>query len=111
MTTLINLTLNNAQIKAYFNGSNSYIPTIEFMYLHTHPLVRPSFIDEIEAVITQAAAKVKTKKIVGSIVTRMTEITKDLGVELSSVTEANAPQILNLLREAYKTCRFIIDKL
>lgn len=110
MPGLMDFSFNNSQIFDFFKGSDTYVPTSEFLYLHSHPLIKPNFLDQIEAMINKATIKVKSRNINGVLVNQLVQMTKDLGVELSSVTEENAAQILVILRKVYSTCA-VIDKL
>lgn len=105
---IADFSLNNNQIKSYFEGSDSYVPTSELLYIHTHPLVKPNFIDQIEALINNACTIVVTKSIRGSVIDKFTDLTIKLGAELPNLSQENAPIVLSHLREIYKLCNYLL---
>jgi hypothetical protein len=106
--SLVDLSFNNTQIKAYFNGSDSYTPVSELMYIHSHPLVKPNFLDQLEAMILATSELIKAKNIRGSIIDRLTEHAMKFGAELPNINSDNAPKILGHLREVYKICNGLL---
>lgn len=110
MSVLADFSLNNLQIKQYFNGSDDYVPTSELLYVHTHPLVRPNFLSEIEVLINKASQVMVERNITGVPVQRFTALAQELGRQLPELTEKNAPAVLNTLREIYKLCNTVIGK-
>jgi len=109
MTTL-DFTLKNEGVKSYFEGSDSYVPASELWYLHTHPLIRPNFLTEIETLIDDTAAYMVMKNMRGSIVERFTGLTVQLGQGLPVESEEDCHKILPILRQIYKLCRTLMKR-
>lgn len=105
---LADFSINNPQIKAYFNGSDEYIPSSEFMYIHTHPLVKPNFVDHIESMINRSAVIIEKRSIRGVVIEKFTDLAIKLGAELPNVTQETAPVVLSHLREIYKLCKNLL---
>ncbi|MNK09967.1 hypothetical protein D3C87_279770 [compost metagenome] len=105
---LADFSFNNPQIKEYFNGSDAYIPTSEFMYIHTHPLVKPNFVDHLESMINRTAILVEKRSIRGAVIDKFTDLAIKLGAELPNVTKETAPVVLSHLREIYKLCKSLL---
>lgn len=107
----LDLTFDNKLILSYFEGSDSYVPTSELIYVHTH-LIKDSFISQIERlikitdqVISDPSISVKPK-----LVHRIVNASEDLGSLLPNVNEDTAPKVLELLREIYQACGRILEK-
>ena len=105
----IDLSFNNSQIKAYFEGSDSYVPSSELLYIHTHPLVRPNFLTDLEVLIVNATEEMVAKNIRGAIVDKFTQLAISLGTllpELSNMDDAKAKEaavkMMPTLRELYQ---------
>lgn len=94
----------NANIKSYFEGSDTYIPSSELIYLHSHPLVKPNFLDEIESIILKTSDLIQKKNIRGAVIEKLTNLTMQFGAELPNINQENAPKILGHLRDIYKLC-------
>lgn len=95
---------NNEQIRAYFKGSNKYIPTSELVYLHEHPLIRNSFLADIEALIDKSTQCLLANNVQGAIVDKFIHHTIKLGELLPEVNKDNALLILEALRDIYVLC-------
>jgi hypothetical protein len=108
MPTLTDFTFNNDRIKAYFNGNDAYVPSSELLYLHSHPLIRPNFLTEIEDTIKQTTDLMVKRKMKGPLVDRFTNLVKEYGVEVNNFTELNAPKTLDVLRRIYQLCLGIL---
>jgi hypothetical protein len=106
--TLTDFSFSNTQIKKYFDGSDEYVPVAELLYVHTHPLVKPNFLDQIEALINKTSAWMKTKNMKGQAVTKLTDLSIKLGAELPGITRESAPIILSLLRSIYAVCNALL---
>lgn len=102
--SLNDFSFKNAQIKAYFEGSDSYVPSSELIYIHSHPLVKPNFLDEMEAIILKTAALIERKSIRGAVIEKLTNLTMQFGAELPTISQENAPKILGHLRGIYTIC-------
>lgn len=105
---LTDLSFKNSQIKAYFEGSDNYVPSSELMYIHSHPLVKPNFLDEMEAIILKTANLIERKNIRGAVIDKITNLTMQFGAELPNISQENAPKILGHLREIYKLCNGLL---
>lgn len=109
----MDFTFNNTLIKDYFNGSNSdttlYVPSNELIYLHEHPLIRHSFLVELESMILRTSQVIEDRNIKGIILEQFIEHTKELGRQLPTVNVDNAPQILNSLRKIYRLCKSLLE--
>jgi hypothetical protein len=106
--SIIDLSFNNISIANYFSGDNSYIPVSELLYIHTHPLVRPNFLTDIEMLINQVAVKIAAKPVNGVPATDLANYAVSLAVELQNLTETNAPVVLGLLRVIYTYCNNLL---
>lgn len=98
----------NEGIKAFFEGSDDYIPTSELKYLHIHPLVRPSFLTEIEALVKKTGDVILSKNIQGNVVTRLEDIVINLGRTLPEINDKNAEPIMRELRNLYSLCNEVL---
>lgn len=107
---LIDFTIkNNQQIRDYFRGSDSYIPSSELVYLHEHPMIRESFLAEIEALVHTSAECLVTHKVQGALIEKFILSTQKLGALLPEVTKDNAPHILDELRTVYVLCNNLLS--
>ena len=104
---LVDMSFKNEMIQGYFNGDNSYVPTSELIYLHEHPLIKTSFLKEIELMINIATQTLIEKNIKGVIVQRFVDASIALGAELPTVNQQNAPKILEHLRTIYNLCKMV----
>ena len=95
---------SNEGIRNFFNGDNSYIPKAELIYLHTHPLIRPNFLNEIHSLVEEVAIIISTNNIKGQVIEKIQNIAISIGQALPSVNDSNAESILLELRELYKVC-------
>ena len=94
----------NPQILNYFKGSDEYIPSSELIFIHSHPLVKPNFLDELEAMILKTHQIIQKKNIRGIIIDRLSNLAMKFGAELPTITQENAPTILTHLRGIYEIC-------
>jgi hypothetical protein len=96
---------NNELIRNYFNGGGEYTPIAELLYVHTHPLVRPNFVSEIEVIINKAHAVLEHKNAIDNKTgKRLVDWSKELGTLLPCLDESTAPRVLELLRNIYGVC-------
>lgn len=105
----IDFSFNNDLIRAYFEGSNDYVPSSELIYLHEHPLIKGSFLTEIERMINETSSLLHRKNMQGPIVQRFIEYSIRLGAELPIIDEQTAPRILEELRNIYSLCNGLLD--
>lgn len=102
--SLADFSFDNISIKAYFEGSDTYIPVSELMYIHSHPLVRPNFLDQLEKLILRTNELIQAKNIRGAVIERLADHAMKFGAELPTISQENAPTILSHLREIYRIC-------
>lgn len=107
---IADFSFNNLQIKAYFEGSDSYVPTGELLYIHQHPLIRPNFLAEIEGMLNETGVVLLNKKSTGAVVNKFTALAIDLSKQLPTLTASNAASVLGTLREIYQLCKKITGK-
>lgn len=101
---LSNLSINSPQVKDYFSGKGTYVPTGELLYIHTHPLIQPNFLADLEQFINQTAAYMVARNMAGKPVERFTIMATKLGRTLPDLNASNAAQALDVLREIYRLC-------
>jgi hypothetical protein len=111
--TLANFTIfGNPQIKSFFQGgSDYYIPSSELVYLHEHPMIKDSFLGEIEALINKSTECLLKHNMQGPIVEKFIMSTQILGALLPDVNKDNAPDILKELRVVYNLCTGLFSDL
>lgn len=109
----MDFSFKNTLIKDYFEGSNSdtklYTPSSELIYLHEHPLIRHSFLVELESMILKTSQVIEDRNIKGIVLEQFIEYTKELGRQLPTINADNAPQILNSLRKIYRLCKSLLE--
>lgn len=101
---IIDFTFKNELIKKYFQGDDSYIPVSELIYLHEHPLIKESFLIELEKKINRTAELMAAKNMQGKIVNKFIESTMNLGALLPKVDQESAPKILEEMRKINSLC-------
>lgn len=104
----MDFTFTNQKINAYFLGDDTNPPISELVYLHTHPLVRPNFINEIEDLVLKTGQHIQSKNIKGYPVESMAAIAISIGTKMPTFNEESAPLILEELRKLYVICNQII---
>lgn len=102
---ITDFSLSNPLIKSYFDGSDEYVPTNEFLYLHTHPLIRPNFLEQIEVKIRETTEYCIARSIKSTALMKTALLAEKLGKILPIVTEENAQEALSVLREIYQFCK------
>lgn len=96
---------NNPDIKKYFEGDDSCAPIRELLYLHTHPLVQPNFLIEINNLVIQAGNKLISKNI--SATSKMVQDLEDICIKLGQTLPedtSSAEKALPHLRDLYNIC-------
>ena len=99
---------NNIGIKKYFEGDDSYAPIRELIYLHTHPLVQPNFIIEINNLVKVAGDKLIARNANSS--SKAVQDLQDLCIKLGQTLpedEVMAEMSLRYLRDLYNLCNKI----
>ena len=105
---VIDMSFKNEMILGYFNGDDSYLPVSELIYLHEHPLIKESFLVEMEVMIHKTSAVMAKKNMQGSVVNRFIDATIALGTALPTVDKLTAPNILQQLRTIYVLCKAVL---
>lgn len=100
----VDLSFANPGISEYFNAKSDKAPVSELLYLHSHPLVQPNFLGQIESLVNTTADVMEQKSMTGKPVERLTILTAKLGRRLPAVTKENAPEILDIVRDIYRLC-------
>lgn len=103
----IDLSLTNDNIKAFFESKTQIPPVWEFLYVHTHR-VPDDFISQVDGIILEAAAIIMQDMKYKGVVSRLHELTVQLGKHLTVIDEESAPHILITLRQIYQICKTVI---
>lgn len=106
---LMDFTFKNDLIRKYFEGDNSYVPSSELVYLHEHPLIKNSFLVELELMINRVAERANERNMQGPIINKFIEATCKLGAELPNVNQKSAPIILSEMRKVYFLCTKLLN--
>jgi hypothetical protein len=106
---MIDFTFNNKLIQDYFNGDNSYVPVSELIYLHEHPLIKASFLIELEIMINKTITRIEEHNVQGILVERLIDATMKIGAELPVINQQNAPNILEQFRIVYNVCKKLLN--
>jgi len=101
---------NNKNIKKYFEGDSSYIPARELLYIHSHPLIRPNFVYEIDNLVIRAGDKLSSKNIQGTSkwVAELETLCIKLGQSMPDVNIPAPEETLKHLRDIYILCNKIL---
>lgn len=104
---------SNDNVRNFLNGNDTAIPVSEYMYLHTRPLIRPSFLTEIDDLTIAAGTRLEKHNVKsGMYIDSLTQIAINLGSQLDGdMTEEKARSILFSLRDLYNRCNEILKKL
>lgn len=98
------LTLSNPKILAYLAGKSDLAPVGEFLYIHTHPMVK-NFLSEIEVLINKANAHLAANPQKKGIAAKFKILGQQLGPQLSQpVSEETAPAVLATVKALYQIC-------
>lgn len=103
----------NEGIRRFFEGDDSYIPVSEYRYLHDRPMLRPSFLTQIDDVAARASTKVAKNNLKTGVPTdKLTKLAIQIGQNLDGeMNDFKAENILKSLREIYKICTELDKKL
>lgn len=110
MSVIMDFSFKNPMISDYFKGSDKYVPVPEMMYIHSHPLVMPNFIAEIEELINNTHGVLLSKNVKQGSSNRLVQLAQSLGKLLPILDDNNAAEALCVLREIYKLCLVITGK-
>ena len=105
---MMDLSFSNELIKNYFEGSDDYIPVTELIYVHEHPLIKGSFLVELEHTINRTTEELLRTNTKGVVLDKFIDATIKLGAELNDISKENAPNILMHLRTVYQLCNLIL---
>lgn len=99
--------INDPRINKYFLGDNTDPPVRELMYLFSHPLIRPNFINEIDCMVQSkyAMALSAKEKGIGFNSTQIEEACINLGNSLEGLSPKDPLKTLQALREVYNICK------
>lgn len=99
-------------ITSFFKDNNdSFIPTNELVYIHTHPLMRPNFVTQIEQVVTETGELIIQKNLTGKPIEDLTQLAIKLGKLMPDLNADNAKEVCLALREIYVFCITLQRKL
>jgi len=104
-------TFKNKFIADYFNGKSEQAPIGELVYLHTHPLITPNFLTEIEQTFLKAGESMKRRNLQGKVLEDVMAIGIKIGQTLPNLTYETAPILLEEFRKLYKLSNEIIGTL
>lgn len=104
------ITFKNTQISDYFLGKGDYTPVSELLYVHTHPLVQPNFVDELEGLVLLAGQIIEKKKLRGKPVEDLHKAAIAIGQIMPDLTKENAPKLLTEMRKVYTICSKLTGK-
>ena len=107
---IIDFSFNNPRIREYFEGSDEYIPSEELVYVHTHPLIRPNFLAQLESIVNLTAEHIIEKSMRGKPVNRFIQLTENLGKLLPGISKDNSAEVLKVLRDIYSHCGKVTGK-
>lgn len=93
---MFNFSFSNPKIKDYF-FKDSEPPVSEFMYLHSHPLIRPNFVKQIEEVFENTNAYFETHRVSDSVKNKFYSKTLQLAKTLPLSTKS-AEEVLAILK-------------
>lgn len=97
---------SNTEILNWFEGKVVPPPVKQFKYLHTHPLVKPNFITEIEGLILKAGHDASHMALVGKpiedLASEAVVFTKALSTFMEKGTDESAEGCLGSLRRLRK---------
>lgn len=104
-------TLNNPIIRNYFEGKTDTPPVGELVYLHSHPLVIPNFLTQIEERFLEAGKAMAKRNLKGKVLEDVMQIGIKIGQTLPNLTYETAPIIIEELRKLYRLSNEIIGTL
>jgi hypothetical protein len=103
----------NEGIAKFLNGDDSCIPIGEYKYLHDRPLLRPTFLSQIDDLAHRVAAKITKNNLKSGIpADTLTKHAITIGVNLEgNLDDTKAANILIALRHIYTICLELDKKL
>ncbi len=109
---MYDFTFSNSSIKNWFESKDgSTPPTKEFQYLHSHPLVKPNFLVQLEVMILEASRDIQVKNIVGKPISELSNgavnMAEALNDFMATRDDDSAQRCLLAMRRVYKACKFV----
>lgn len=98
--------LTNPSIKNFFDTGTNH-PVSELLYLHSHPLIKPNFLFEVNQEIILTLNYFSKPDANPSILEKFESLAKTMGGCLPDLNETNAVVFLDSLREIYLVCQQI----
>jgi hypothetical protein len=96
-------TLSNKKLSDYFEGLSEVAPIGEFMYLHSHPAIRPNFLTQIEALVAKVWSEPDRLKVTSDVyLHRLHGLCLTLGTLIDKITPDNVGTFVSTLRELYQ---------
>lgn len=107
---MFDFTLSNNNILDFFTGKSDTAPVNEFKYLHSHPMIRPNFLTEIEDLLKQACEKLQGANLnQDAFIPLLSEHGRILGTNIEDF-EGKAETILNSMKVLYQFSKQVIDQ-
>lgn len=104
------LSLSSDSIRPFFSGDNSRPPTRELVFLHTHPLLRPNFLTEIEDELLKAANALSNRSGQKSTEAQrqvLYSAIQEIANALPNLSQDNALEVLKAMRNVYTIAKSI----
>lgn len=102
----------NEGIRNFFEGDDKYIPISEYKYLHDRPLLRPSFLTQVDDLVQSVGAKIMARNLKGAHIDKFIEFAIALGKQMEGdMTDDKARCILFSLRDLRNFCMDLDQKL
>lgn len=105
---ILDMTLDNPNIRGYFEGTSTYVPVSEFMYIHTH-YVEKNFLSQIESQILLTAVVLSENPKKKGVAQKLTGLAEELATLMNKIDHEAATKILPLLKEIYTICGRILS--
>lgn len=111
MSTLIDVSFSNPGILAYFEDQTQSVaaPVSELLFVHSHPLVSPNFVAQVEEMVNVSVESLLTSPAKMSVIHNLEPHIGGLGECLPFLTDENAEKALDHLRAIYQTLKPFID--
>lgn len=106
----MDFSFNNQDIKAYFEGDDSNPPYRELVYLHTHPLVQPNFLSEIDQMVKVAGERLSSKDVpsTSTYINKLESLCIELGQSIPELKVENPELTLAIFKDIYILCKDIL---
>jgi hypothetical protein len=102
----------NEGIRKFLEGDDKSIPVSEYRYLHERPLLRPSFLTQIDDLVKKVGEKIVKRKLTGKPVDDLTQFAISLGQQMDGeLTDEKVRTILFTLRKIYVFCNDMDKKI